>query len=100
MATFRSNKLLANLMDMVVELGPGAKLPAQDQLSKKFKASRTLIREQLAILEYLQIINVRPKTGTTINHCVKWTPHRDDVRDWAVESMQKHGSTYSKPGAV
>lgn len=99
MATKRSEQLLNDLMALVLELGPGKQLPPQDRLSEKFDSSRTLVRESLAILEFLRVIVIRPKLGTTINHSIKWLTHNQWLLDQANKSFRVHGPMPESVGA-
>lgn len=76
---------LGRIMQLALKLGVGAKIPAQDVLAKKLNCSRTVLREALSTLEYLKIIDVRPKLGTTVNDPDKWQTRNQDVIEWRAQ---------------
>jgi DNA-binding FadR family transcriptional regulator len=47
-------------------------LPPQDVLAKTLKVSRTVVREALAMMIARNMIDVRPKIGTTIKPQTEW----------------------------
>ena len=72
MATERQTNLLKKLLAICVKTMPGGTIPPQDELSRQHEASRTSIREALVILEFLNVIKVKPKIGTVVNAPSKW----------------------------
>lgn len=72
MATERQNKLLTQLLNVCLKTQPGKAIPPQDELAKRFAASRTSIREAMVVLEFMQIIKVRPKIGSVVNPAHAW----------------------------
>jgi DNA-binding FadR family transcriptional regulator len=76
------DRTLENLVELVISLGAGAKIPAQDVLAKQLLVSRTVLREALVVLEHLNVLNVRPKTGTTINKPDDWKTRNHDIIAW------------------
>lgn len=79
------DRTLKNLVQLIIGLGVGAKIPAQDVLAKQLGVSRTVLREALVVLEYLGILHVRPKTGTTITETDKWKSRNHDVIQWRTQ---------------
>lgn len=77
---------LDSTVELVVALGAGAILPPQDVLSRQMNVSRTVLREALSKLEYLNVISVRPKKGTTINPPSQWRVINGDVLEWRVRA--------------
>lgn len=93
MSTARQKQLYKDLMGFVIEKGMGGKIPPQDVLAKKYKCSRTLLREVLAIMEFLDIISVRPKHGTVINPTSQWSFVKRNPTDNAVSNGVISGDT-------
>jgi DNA-binding FadR family transcriptional regulator len=59
-------------MNLVSTLSPGMRIPNQDDLSKQLGVSRTVVREALSKLEFMNAISTAPKRGTTVNERSKW----------------------------
>ncbi|MEX3972229.1 FadR/GntR family transcriptional regulator [Paraburkholderia caribensis] len=77
---------LDSLVEIVVALGAGAMLPPQDVLARQLEVSRTVLREALSKLEYLNMISVRPKSGTTVKTSSEWRVVNLDVLEWRVRA--------------
>lgn len=75
-------RTLAQLVEIIVASGAGASVPPQDQLAKQFGVSRTVVREALSTLEFLNVLTVRPKTGTRINPPDQWKVFNHEVLQW------------------
>lgn len=75
------DKTLERLIDLIIAMKL-TKLPPQEDLSKQFGVSRTVLREALAKLEFLNVLTPRPKTGTVINPASKWKVTNPEVLDW------------------
>lgn len=76
------SKTLDRLMEIVFATKPGLLIPPQDQLSKQLSVSRTVIREAISKLEYLNVISVRPKLGSKVNPPAEWRVINGDVLQW------------------
>jgi DNA-binding FadR family transcriptional regulator len=83
-------RALDQLVDLIIETGHGEQLPAQDQLAKQLGVSRTVLREAMSKLEFLNVVLVRPKTGTIINPPAEWKTRNDDVIDWQQRAYKEH----------
>ncbi|PTB23487.1 hypothetical protein C9I56_39045 [Paraburkholderia caribensis] len=77
---------LDSLVEFVITLGAGAILPPQDVLARQLKVSRTVLREALSKLEYLNMISVRPKSGTAVKASSEWRVVNLDVLQWRVRA--------------
>lgn len=75
------DKTLADLMDLIIAKQL-TKLPPQDHLSTKFGVSRSVLREALAQLEFLNVLTPRPKVGTTVNPPSAWKTRNEEVIGW------------------
>ncbi|SAK88713.1 GntR family transcriptional regulator [Caballeronia fortuita] len=82
-------KTLDGLIEIVIATGAGGRIPTQDEISKRFRVSRTVLREALSKLELLNVITVRPKTGTTVNASAEWHTVNADVVSWRVRAGEK-----------
>jgi DNA-binding FadR family transcriptional regulator len=86
--TSRVDNTLERLIDMITKLGVGSNIPPQDQLARQFQVSRTVIREAISKLEFLNVIRVRPKLGTTILPTAHWKTHNHEVIAWKVRLVE------------
>jgi GntR family galactonate operon transcriptional repressor len=75
-------KTMDALVSMIIKSGAGATLRDQATLSLKFGVSRTVLREAISTLEYLNVLKVAPRRGTTINPPHEWKTRNDDVIEW------------------
>jgi DNA-binding FadR family transcriptional regulator len=66
------NRTLESLIKGIVDGTYAAALPPQDELSRKYGVSRTVMREALVILRFCNVLTIRPKVGTTINDRSVW----------------------------
>jgi DNA-binding FadR family transcriptional regulator len=80
------SKTLDALMKVIFACEPGQPIPPQDQLSRQFGVSRTVLREALSKLEYLNVISVRPKIGTRVNPPAEWRVINSDVLQWRIQA--------------
>jgi DNA-binding FadR family transcriptional regulator len=80
------NKTLDRLMEVIFSTEPGCTIPAQEELSIRFGVSRTVLREALSKLEYLNVITARPKTGSKVNPPAEWRVINSDVLQWRVQA--------------
>src|SRR3989454_2680192 len=63
------------------ELEPGDPLP-EEQLSKTFEVSRTVLREVIKVLAAKGLVESRPKTGTRVRPRHEWNILDPDVLAW------------------
>jgi DNA-binding FadR family transcriptional regulator len=82
------NKTLDSLMEVIFATDPGCTIPPQEELSVQFGVSRTVLREALSKLEYLNVISVRPKTGSKVNPPAEWRVINDDVLRWREQATR------------
>lgn len=75
------DRTLERLIDLIITMKL-TKLPNQDHLSKQFGVSRTVLREALAKLEFLNVLTPRPKIGTVVNPAEHWKTRNDEVINW------------------
>jgi len=80
--SLRQNQIRDALMVKIAKMYAGERIPTQDELCVQFKASRTLVREVLCILEFLNIIKVRPKIGSVVQPSSEWRTTNKEVLDW------------------
>lgn len=73
---------LDRLIEMIIAAGAGASIPPQDALAKQFDVSRTVLREALVILVFLNVLTVKPKVGTRINPVARWKVANGEVVEW------------------
>src|SRR2546426_2682420 len=66
------------------ELEPGDPLP-EEQLSKTFEVSRTVLREVIKVLAAKGLVESRPKTGTRVRPRHEWNILDPDVLAWQRE---------------
>ena len=64
------------------ELKPGDPLPAEDELTSDFAASRTVLREAMKVLAAKGLVEARPKTGTRVRQRDEWNILDPDVLNW------------------
>lgn len=76
------DRTLAQLVEIIIASGANALIAPQDELAKQFSVSRTVVREALSTLEFLNVIAVRPKTGTRINPPDQWKVFNHEVLQW------------------
>jgi DNA-binding FadR family transcriptional regulator len=77
------------IMRRIVEGVYVGKLPPQESLVKELNVSRTLLREAISRLEYVNVVTCKSKTGTDINPSDQWRVFNDDVSIWAVQIAQR-----------
>lgn len=82
-------KTLDRLMEMIFAIGSGLFIPPQEQLAIQFDVSRTVLREALSKLEYLNMITVQPKVGSRINPSTEWRVINSDVLQWRMRAGEK-----------
>jgi DNA-binding FadR family transcriptional regulator len=80
--SLRQNAMRDGLMKRICKMHPGERIPTQEELCVEFQASRTLVREVLCVLEYLNIIKVRPKSGSVVVPAAEWRTTNSDVKEW------------------
>jgi DNA-binding FadR family transcriptional regulator len=80
------SKTLDALMEVVLTAQAGQILPPQDELSRQLGVSRTVLREALCKLEYLNVISVRPKTGTAVIASTEWRMFNAEVVRWRLRA--------------
>ena len=66
------------------ELKPGDPLPAEEELTADFDASRTVLREAVRVLAAKGLVEARPKTGTRVRRREEWNILDPDVLSWRV----------------
>lgn len=64
------NSIISRIKDLIVfkNLEPGEKLPSERVLSEKFNVSRRSVREAINKLEFYELVNSIPQTGTFISN--------------------------------
>jgi GntR family galactonate operon transcriptional repressor len=67
------------------ELGAGATLPTEADLSTELGVSRTVIREAIKVLAAKGLVESRPKTGTRALGRTHWSLVDPDVLAWQVQ---------------
>lgn len=67
------------------EIAPGGSLPIEAELSKKFGASRTVMREAVKILTTKGLIGQRPRVGTYVHPEEKWNLLDPEVLKWILD---------------
>lgn len=85
------NRTLDRLIEIVLATPVGQNIPSQDQLAFQFGVSRTVVREAISVLEHLDVITVRPKTGSKVNPPLQWKVINDDVLRWRTRAGDRHG---------
>lgn len=68
------------------ELEAGAPLP-EEQLSRTFEVSRTVLREVIKVLAAKGLVESRPKTGTRVCPRSSWNLLDPDVIAWRIEAQ-------------
>lgn len=89
MSTQRHAELLDSLSRLILELGVGKRLPPQDQLAKRYKVSRTLLREALVILEYLGVIRMKTKSGTHVTDPLSWAVSNNALKKLQIDMIYR-----------
>src|SRR5215207_5929584 len=67
------------------EIAPGGALPIEAELSKKYGASRTVMREAVKILSTKGLIGQRPRVGTYVEPEEKWDLLDPEVLKWILD---------------
>ncbi|MFL9934237.1 GntR family transcriptional regulator [Paraburkholderia sp. RL18-103-BIB-C] len=70
------------LVALVIQTGAGGKIPPQDELARQMGISRTVLREALSKLEFLNVVQIRPKLGTVVSAPNDWKTRNDEVIEW------------------
>jgi DNA-binding FadR family transcriptional regulator len=68
------------------DVEPGAALP-EEQLSRTFEVSRTVLREVIKVLAAKGLVESRPKTGTRVCPRHQWNLLDPDVIAWRIEAQ-------------
>jgi DNA-binding FadR family transcriptional regulator len=68
------------------ELEPGRPLP-EEQLSRTFEVSRTVLREVMKVLAAKGLVESRPKTGTRVCARERWNLLDPDVIAWRIKAQ-------------
>lgn len=58
------NHILHQVLDLLREMEPGAKLPSERLLADRFQVSRTCVREAIRTLVGMGMVEIRPGRGT------------------------------------
>ncbi len=72
------------------ELPAGKSLPVEAELSKKFGASRTVMREAVKILSTKGLIGQRPRVGTYVHPEERWDLLDAEVLTWILDRHFSH----------
>jgi DNA-binding FadR family transcriptional regulator len=72
------------------DLPAGKSLPIEAELSKKFGASRTVMREAVKILSTKGLIGQRPRVGTFVHPEEKWDLLDAEVLTWILDRHYSH----------
>lgn len=78
--------VLEKLMDGILSGKYGVKLPPQDVLAKQLGVGRSTVREAISKLEWVNIVDSVPKSGTKINPRTKWHLVNRNVLAWYARS--------------
>ena len=68
---------------------PNSILPSESELSEKFQASRTAIREAIKILASKGMLLARPRIGTRIMPSSNWNFLDQDLLNWWINSEEQ-----------
>lgn len=72
------DELLGKLVDLLVDLGPGAKLPNEREQAELLGVSRTALRDRLSRLESMGVVKRRAGAGTFV-HKLSAAPIADSI---------------------
>ena len=64
--------------------GPGETLPTEAALQAEFRISRSALREAVRVLSAKGLVDVRPRTGTTVRDRQDWNRLDPDVLEWSL----------------
>jgi DNA-binding FadR family transcriptional regulator len=67
-------------------LAPGAALPNEDELLRRFRISRTALREALKTLAAKGMIQSKTRVGTTVLPASHWNMFDPDLMAWRLEA--------------
>ncbi|MGK6321416.1 FadR/GntR family transcriptional regulator [Sphingomonas sp. DT-204] len=67
-------------------IGPGQKLPAEEDLLGRFAVSRTVLREALKILEAKGMVKSKTRIGTIVRDRHSWNFFDSDVLAWKIDT--------------
>ena len=86
-----SSIIAANLGQQILRGSylPDAILPSESELSEKFQASRTAIREAIKILAAKGMLLARPRIGTRVMPSANWNFLDQDLLNWWINSEEQ-----------
>lgn len=67
-------------------LTPGSALPAEDELLRRFRISRTALREALKTLAAKGMIQSKTRVGTSVLPASHWNMFDPDLMAWRLEA--------------
>ena len=68
------------------EFAPGAVLPTEADLVKKFRVSRTTVREAIKRLHGKGLVSSTPRNGTVVQPTLHWNQFDSELLTWRVRS--------------
>ncbi len=68
------------------EFAPGAALPTEAELTKKFRVSRTTVREAVKRLHGKGLVASKPRNGTVVQPTGQWNQFDAELLAWRVRS--------------
>lgn len=77
------------LIEIIVDLAPGQTLPPHDVLARDLGVSRAVLREVIAVLTYLRVLDVKPKRGTCATDPEQWVTVNRDVLEWRTRAVKR-----------
>lgn len=82
--THHADQVFEKILKLVFDTPAGKCLPPQIELSASLKASRVTVREAIAKLEWLGILESKPKRGCIVRPKELWKVINRDVALWRV----------------